>query len=92
MKGGNIINIKKELFNVFQTNKDKYDLYEETLKFIEKVVEDVKGNENTEFYEIIVKLSNSINNAGWEERHSQQIDLLRDTQRKIASKYENYLP
>ena len=86
------MNIKKELFNVFQVNKDKYDLYEDTLKFIEKVVEDVKGNENAEFYEILLKLSNSINNAGWEERHSQQISLLHDVKSKIADKYENYLP
>jgi len=78
------MNIRKNLFKIFQENKDQYDLYE-------KVVEDTKGEENAKFYHSANTLLNSINNAGWEDRHSQQIQSLWDIQNKITSKYDKYL-
>ena len=83
--------IRKGLFKIFQENKDQYDLYEKVIIFIEKVVEDTKGEENAKFYHSANMLLNSINNAGWEDRHSQQIQSLWDIQNKITSKYDKYL-
>ena len=84
--------IRKSLFNIFNDTKDKYDLYEKVVVYIEKVIDETKGNENVEFYEVLRQLSTSINNAGWEERHSQHIDIINKAKYKISDKYEEYLP
>lgn len=86
------MDIRKELFKIFQDTKDSYNLYENTVKFVEKVIEETKGKENAEFYEVVIRLLDSINNAGCENRRSQQIQLLWDTESKIVNKYERYLP
>jgi len=85
------MNIRKDLFKIFQDNKDQYDLYEKVIIFIEKAIEDTKGEENAEFYHTANILLDSINNAGWEDRHSQQIQSLWDIRNKITSKYYKYL-
>ena len=86
------MNIRKDLFEIFHKNENRYDLYEKVINFIEISIEDAKGEENCEFWLLTNKLLNSINNAGWEERHSQQIQLLWDIQNKITNKYDKYLP
>lgn len=85
------INIRKDLFKIFQENKDEYDLYEKVVNYIESKIETTKGEENAEFYYQIMQLENSINNAGWEDRHSQQIQKLWDIQNNITGRYEKYL-
>lgn len=85
------MNIQKELFDIFQNKKSDFDLYEQLRGFIEKVEHNAKGTENAKFYEVLVKLSNSINNAGYEERRSSDIALLSQESSKISSKYEEFL-
>ena len=58
------MNIRKDLFKIFQDNKDQYDLYEKVIIFIEKAIKDTKGEENAEFYHTANILLDSINNAG----------------------------
>ena len=86
------MDIKRELFQIFQNNKDQFTLYERITEFIERVIEETKGEENEQFYEVVIHLLDSINNAGCEDRRSQQIQLLWDTQSKIINKYEKFLP
>ena len=86
------MNLRKDLFKIFQENENRFNLYEKTIIYIERAIEDAKGEENSEFYSLTNKLLNSINNAGWEDRHSQQIQLLWDIQNQITNRYEKYLP
>lgn len=85
------MSIKKELFKIFQETKDHYELYERVLGFVDKVIENTRGEENSNFYSVIILLLNSINNAGWQERHSEQIKLLHNISNDISDKYEKYL-
>lgn len=85
------MNIDKELFKLFQENKDQYDLYKKTLEFVYKVLNVHIGKENAKFYDLIRQLKNSINNAGWEIRHHDQIDFLNKISDDISEKYEEYL-
>jgi len=85
------MDIKKDLFKLFQETKDNYGLYEKIVKYSEEVITDTKGKENSEFYEIVVKLLDSINNAGCEERRNDQIKLLWKIQSQILDKYNKYL-
>ena len=87
-----MINVNRELFKIFQDNKDNYILYVKVIEFVEKVIADTKGEENANFYEFTTKLHDSINNAGCEERRSQQIQMLWDINSHISNKYEKYLP
>lgn len=86
------MDIKKELFNTFQNTKDNYELYEGLVSYIDNVIKYTKGQENAKFYEHIIHLLNSINNARCEERRSEQIEYLWHIEREICDKYEDYLP
>lgn len=85
------MDIKKELFNIFQQEKDTYRLYEKVVKFAEELANDTKGKENAEFYDVLIHLENSINNAGWEKRHSEQISYIWTIKNGIVGRYEDYL-
>jgi len=85
------MNIQKELFEIFQKKRNDFELYEQLTSFIEKVEHNIKGKENAKFYEVLVKLSNSINNAGHERRRSDDISFLSSERHKISSTYEEFL-
>jgi len=85
------MDIEKQLFEIFQTKNNKYDLYITLVKFCKNLENDTRGEENSEFYLKVTELQNSINNAGWEERHSEQISYLNKLQGEISDKYEDYL-
>ena len=85
------MDIEKKIFEIFQTKNNKYDLYTSIIEFCKSLENDTKGIENAEFYLKLIELQNSINNAGWEERHSKQIDYLNELQNEISTKYEDYL-
>lgn len=88
-----LLNYKKNIFNLFlKHSNDLFTLQEEVLKYILKLEYEIKGIENAYFYDILSKLSNSINNAGHEERRSKDISFLLETQDKISSEFEGFLP
>ena len=86
------MNTQKELFEIFQKKRNDFELYEQLTLFIKKVEHNAKGQENAKFYEVLVKLSNSINNAGHEERRSADISFLSSERSKISDTYEDFLP
>lgn len=83
---------RSDLFNVFQSSMDNLSRYESVLCLIKRVIADVRAEENVAFYDVLRNLSNSINNAGWEERHSAQIDIINKAMHEICEKYEERLP
>lgn len=85
--------INKTLFTLFTKHKcDNYDMYNELLSIIESHTKDVIGEVDCEFYQVLCKLHNSENNAGWESRHSDRIQFLWDMMRVIEGRSEDYLP
>ena len=86
------MNVEKELFDLFSKIDDRYALYKEILKFIHKQEHYVLGKENAMFYDVFRRLGNSINNAGHEDRRSDDIRLIAETSGAICDKYEDFLP
>lgn len=82
----------KELFELFMCKKSDFHLCEQIETLINERVKYVTGIENAKFYDVLRNLSNSINNAGWEGRHSQQIGIINKASGEIVDKYEEYLP
>lgn len=86
------MNIQKELFDLFQKRRTDYELYEELKKFIDKVVVHTEGEISSKYYSVLSKVECSINNAGHEERRSNDIDYLKSEMRQIADEFEEFLP
>ena len=83
----------KKYFEVFtQYQHDKYELYNEIKALIQEEIMDARGIENVKANDILVKLSNSENNAGWEKRHSDRISIINKATSDIVDDYEQYLP
>ena len=85
------MNTQKELFEIFQKKRNDFELYEQLTLFIKKFEHNTKAQENAKFYQVLVKLSNSINNAGHEERRSDDICFLNSERRKISDTYDDFL-
>ena len=83
----------KKYFEVFtKYQNDKYELYNEIKALIQEEIIDARGIENAKAYEVLTKLSNSENNTGWEDRHSERIAMINKAQSDITADYEMYLP
>ena len=86
------MNIQKELFDLFQKRRNDYELYEELKKFINKVEYHTQGEISSKYYSVLSKCESSINNAGHEERRSNDIDYLKSEMRQISDEFEDFLP
>ena len=86
-----IKDIKEKIFNLLLTNPLGYELFDKICDLIERIDCDARGEENAIFYEDTRKLLDSINNAGWEERHSDDIKSLMAISQRIVVKHEAYL-
>lgn len=84
--------IEKELFNIFQNEDDKYELYKLLVGYVKNAIHETLGYENAKFYESYVKLSNSINNAGHENRRSDDIEHINKMMCDISDEYDVFLP
>lgn len=85
-------NDNEKIFDIFYKSKTNYQAYEATKEYVEKRLYEECAKENVRFYSIITKLQNSINSAGWEKRHSEQIEFMTDICRDIEDEYEEFLP
>ena len=85
--------IKSEVFDLIKNIKGiTYQDYEVIVSYISKFEHKTKGEENAKFYEHLRKLSNSVNNAGWQERHSEHIHNINIIIDEICYTYEDFLP
>ncbi len=85
--------IKSEVFDLTKDVQGiSFQDYEKIVAYVLKVEYIARGEENAKFYEHFRKLSNSINNAGWEERHSAQISYINEVTDEICYIYEQFLP
>ena len=83
--------VMNELFELFQNKKTDFELYEKVLLLINKKIHQARGAECAKFYDVLTELSTSINNAGWEKRHSEQLDIINKESRRIYDKYEEFM-
>ena len=85
--------INKKLFALFVDNSCKdMNLYNSVIELIQESIIDARGVESCKHYELLTKLMNNENNAGWEDRHSDRIEILRIATGNLIDDYEKYLP
>ena len=73
------MNIDKDIFEILVAHKiDNYAAYGALVEYARKTTHQARGNESAVSYEVLTKLSNSINNAGCELRRSEQITIIRN--------------
>jgi len=83
----------KKLFALFVDNGCKdMNLYNSVMELIHESVIDARGAEASKHYELLTKLMNNENNAGWEDRHGDRIEILRVATSNLIEDYEEYLP
>ena len=86
------MNFEKDLFDICKTTGASYETYLQMLAYVQHVDHTSRGEENGMFYQHITNLQNSINNSGWEDRHSLQTQYLFKVAGDIFDKYEDFLP
>ena len=84
--------IERRVLNILVTQKDTYDVLKEITKYAAQLQFEAAGEEAASAYDVLRKLSDSENNAGWESRHTGRTDELRTAMRVISDKYEEFLP
>lgn len=83
----------KKYFEVFTEHQnDKFELYNEIKNLIHNEIVKARGETNAKFYDLFRMLSNSENNAGWEDRHNERISFINKVMAEISEDYEEFLP
>lgn len=84
---------EERLFKAFSDRKcGDLRLYEAVKNIVESEVKDAEGRLSAKHYDFLVKLNNSENNAGWEDRHSDRISAINAAIFDICMNYEDCLP
>jgi len=82
----------RDVFNIFaNSHLDNFALANKVEELLELRVKEVQREENLEFYDTLRILINSINNAGCEERRSEQIAFIRKKMNTIEDTYAAFL-
>lgn len=85
-------NIESDVFEIIKNTEISYEKFEAIVRYVRASKYIALGKCNAEFYDHFSKLSNSINNAGWQDRHSEQIRYINEVQYKICEGWEEFLP
>jgi hypothetical protein len=86
------MNVERDLFEMFMAKQNDFDLLGDIAGYIHRIQNRANGQQAAVSYEHLRKLSNSINNAGHEERRSADIAYIENVMSEIAGDYEEYLP
>lgn len=86
------MNIEKMIFTVSANNKLTYEQHIVISEFTKEVITETESKVSAYYYGVLVKLADSINNAGYEKRRSNDIQFINDELDKIADISEKYLP
>ena len=85
-------NIGETLYKYAVDNKLSFTQYQNLIKVLVEVKHNILGEANASFYSILSKLENSMNNAGHEDRRSEDIHYIWAIQQTIDDKYNKFLP
>ena len=86
--------VESEVFDLFvKHGVSDAGLFNNMVKLISKHIKDERGNSDSEFYDTLTLLSNSENNAGWNdnERHSKRIEVIDQSMQHIIDRSGEYL-
>lgn len=86
------MNIEEMIFTVSAKNKLTYEQHVVISEFTKEVITETESKVSAYYYGVLVKLADSINNAGYEKRRSNDIQFINDELDKIADISEKYLP
>ena len=86
------MNIEKMIFTVSVNNKLTHEQHIVISEFTKEVITETESKVSAYYYGVLVKLADSINNAGYEKRRSNDIQFINDELDKIADISEKYLP
>ena len=78
--------IEEMVYNFIKKKRTEHQLYLDITELIKSEKSKTEKEDNSKFYGILIKLENSINNAGHEDRRSNDISYIWE-QMKIL--YEN---
>lgn len=68
--------IEEQVYNFLKTKRTDHQLYTALIELVKEEKNKTEKECNSNFYGILVKLENSINNAGHEERRSNDISYI----------------
>lgn len=85
--------IKADIFDITKDIQGiTYQDYEKIVSYITKFERNTLGEENAKFYEKFRILNTILNNAGWEGRKNEMLDIFNSTMDVICYDYEDFLP
>jgi len=85
--------IDKIIYETSLGARDNHRFFKDMEKSVyNEIIPVVEGNIHAYYYDIFRRLSDSINNAGHEERRSKDISLIHKEMNKIANNFEDFLP
>lgn len=85
--------IEKELFSAFAKRScGDLELYNMVLGIAKEEVSRSLGQQAADHYDVLTTLMYNENNAGWKDRHSDRIEIIRQATRKIEHDHEAFLP
>jgi len=80
---------EKALFRIFINEREELQKYEQIKGLVKQIIFETEKEKDIKHYDNYVKLMNSINNAGHEERRSNDISFISKLMSGIDLKYEN---
>ena len=81
-------NLEAELYEICRRANMNYNQF----KLVKtEIFNRIIAYENAGFYLTLTELSNSLNNAGWESRHSSQIDIINKASNVALSRTDERL-
>ena len=87
-----MMHYKKDIFDIFQNEKDLYELHKKMIEYIDKVIYNAEIEISVHNYDIYRILEEKIKSPTNKESMSYAIDLLKKEQELILDKFEDFLP
>lgn len=85
--------IQNTMFKLFvKHDTENYELFSDVVEATNKECHKYVGEFASVIYDQLRVLSNSVNNAGWENRHSDDIQRINDMMRDISREFGEFLP
>lgn len=85
--------IQNNMFKLFvKHDVENYELYIDVVEQTHRECHKECGELAATIYDQLRVLSDSVNNANWQNMHSEQIQMVNNIMRDIGRDYEEYLP
>jgi hypothetical protein len=75
--------MEEKIYNFLKTKRTEHKLYIDLIEFVKEEKNKTEKECNSIFYNVLVKLENSINNAGHENRRSNDISYIWEQKKRL---------